>query len=408
MISPIRKFLAADSTSGSSLRHSSLSQKPQRLDSVDILRGIVMVIMALDHVRDYFTDLRFDPTDLTQTFPALFATRWITHFCAPVFVFLAGTGAFLSASRGKPIKELSRFLWTRGLMLVLFELTIVRFGWLFNFSINLLFVQVIWAIGVSMICLAGFVHLSRRAIATISIVMIAGHNLLDGVRPEAFGPLGIVWRVLHISEGVPITPEIMFIPFYPLIPWIGVMAAGYVFGSILLFERERRKKTLLRLGFCMIGLFIVLRVLNVYGDLHPWTTQKDALYTFFSFMNVTKYPPSLDYLLITLGPAIVALALFDKGLGRPGKFFVVYGRVPMFYYVAHIYLIHAFTIVVGVVQGYGATEFLNGFFGFPEGWGFGLPVIYFIWVGVVLALYPACTWFAEVKRTNKDKWLSYL
>jgi len=384
------------------------SAKPPRLDSVDVLRGIVMVIMALDHVRDYFTYLRFDPTDLTQTFPALFATRWITHFCAPVFVFLAGTGAFLSASRGKPIKDLSRFLWTRGLMLVLIELTIVRFGWLFNFSISLLFVQVIWAIGVSMICLAGFVHFSKRTIATIGIVMIAGHNLLDGVRPEVFGPLGIVWRILHISEGVPITPEITFIPFYPLIPWIGVMAVGYVFGSILLFDPERRKKTLLRLGLAMLGMFIVLRAFNVYGDLHPWTTQKDTLFTFFSFMNVTKYPPSLDYVLITLGPAIVALAFLEKGMGRMGRFFVVYGRVPMFYYVVHIYLIHALTIVAGVALGYNATTFLNGFFGFPEGYGFGLPMIYLIWIAVVLALYPACRWFGELKRRRKDVWLSYL
>lgn len=382
--------------------------KPPRLDSVDILRGIIMVIMALDHVRDYFTYLRFDPTDLTQTFPALFATRWITHFCAPVFVFLAGTGAFLSVSRGKPIKELSRFLWTRGLMLVLFELTIVRFGWLYNFNTSLIFVQVIWAIGVSMICLAGFVHLSKRAIATIGIVMIAGHNFLDGVHPEVFGPLGIVWKILHISEGVPVTPEITFLPIYPLIPWIGVMATGYVFGLILLQEPERRKNILLRLGLAMIGLFIVLRTLNVYGDLHRWTTQKDALYTFFSFMNVTKYPPSLDYLLVTLGPAIVALAFLEKGMGRLGRFFVVYGRVPMFYYIVHIYLIHALTIVAGVALGYDAALFLNGFFGFPEGYGFGLGVVYLVWIGVVLVLYPACRWFGELKRRRKDVWLSYL
>ena len=414
MMSAIRKFLAADGTRASSSRPaetplaSTLPAKPPRLDSVDILRGIIMVIMALDHVRDYFSYLRFDPTDLTHTYPLLFATRWVTHFCAPVFVFLAGTGAFLSASRGKPIKELSRFLWTRGLMLVLFELTIVRFGWLFNFSIDLIFVQVIWAIGVSMICLAGFVHLSKKAIATIGIAMIAGHNALDGVSPEVFGPFAMVWRTLHISEPVQIAPNIFYLPFYPLIPWIGVMAAGYVFGSILLYEPERRRKSLLRLGLGMTGAFVVLRALNVYGDLHQWTTQKDALLTFFSFMNATKYPPSLDYLLITLGPAIAALAFLDKGMGSLGKFFVVYGRVPMFYYVVHIYFIHALAVLAALTQGFDASSLFKPMWGFPETYGFGLGVVYLVWISVVLVLYPACRWFAELKRRRKDVWLSYL
>jgi uncharacterized membrane protein len=387
---------------------SALPAKLARLDSVDILRGIVMVIMALDHVRDYFTYVRFDPTDLTQASAALFLTRWITHFCAPVFVFLAGTGAFLSASRGKPLKELSRFLWTRGLMLVLFEVTIVRFGWLFNFSTNVLFVQVIWAIGVSMICLAGLVRLSKGAIATIAIVMIVGHNALDGVSPAAFGPFEIVWRILHVSEAIPLSSDTMFLPFYPLIPWIGVMAAGYVFGSIMLFESGRRRRTLLRLGLGLTVAFIIIRALNVYGDPHLWTSQKDALFTFFSFINTTKYPPSLDYLLMTLGPSIFLLGLIDRGMGRPGKFFVVYGRVPMFYYIVHIYFVHALAVIAGAAQGYGFSQFFDVFLGFPATYGFGLPVIYLIWVGVNLCLYPACRWFGELKRRRKDVWLSYL
>jgi len=422
MISAVRNFLAADGASGSpdasqqlhftsasgASQVSAPSVNPPRLDSVDIVRGIVMVIMALDHVRDYFSELRFDPMDLSQTFPALYFTRWITHFCAPVFVFLAGTGAFLSTSRGKPIKVLSRFLWTRGLFLVVLELTVVRFGWLFNFGYDLIFVQVIWAIGVSMICLAGLVHLSKKTIATIGIIMIVGHNALDGVSPEVFGPLAIVWRTLHISEAIQIAPNIFYLPFYPLIPWIGVMATGYVFGSILFYEPEHRKKTLVRLGLGMIGAFVLLRALNVYGDLHPWTTQKDAITSFFSFMNVTKYPPSFDYLLITLGPAIVALAFFEKGMGRFGKFFVVYGRVPMFFYIIHIYFIHALAVLAAMLQGFDAKSLLNPMWAFPEGYGFGLGVVYLAWIAVVLAVYPACRWFAELKRRRKDPWLSYL
>ena len=367
-----------------------------------------MVIMALDHVRDFFTDLRYDPTDLTQASAGLFLTRWITHFCAPVFVFLAGTGAFLSASRGKPVKELSRFLWTRGLMLVLFEWTVIRLAWVFNFSPNFLFVQVIWVIGVSMICLAGLVYLSKKTIAAIGIVMIVGHNALDGITPETFGSLGIVWGLLHVSQPFQLSTTTMFWPLYPLIPWIGVMAVGYVFGAILLYNPERRRQTLLRLGLALTVAFVVIRALNVYADPHPWTTLKDALFTFFSFINTTKYPPSLDFLLMTLGPSIAALALFDRGLGRSGQFFVVFGRVPMFFYIVHIYLIHGLAVVAGVLQGFEAKAFFELMFQFPPSYGFGLPVVYLVWIGVVLCLYPACRWFGELKRRRKDAWLSYV
>ena len=384
------------------------SVKPPRLVSVDMLRGIIMVIMALDHVRDYFTNVHFDPTDLTQTTVALFFTRWITHFCAPVFVFLAGTGAFLSASRGKPIKELSRFLWTRGLMLVIFEATVVRFAWLFNFSTNLLIVQVIWAIGVSMICLAGFIHLSKRTIAIIGIVMIVGHNALDGIKTEVFGSFGWLWGILHVSQPFQISLDTVFFPIYPLIPWIGVMAAGYVFGSIMLYEPERRRNALFRLGTGLTILFVVIRGINVYGDLLPWTTQKNAVFTVLSFLNTTKYPPSLDYLLMTLGPSILALGFFDGRGGKAGQFFVTYGRVPMFYYIVHLYLIHALAVVAGGMQGFGIAPFFDVFLGYPHAYGFGLAVVYAVWIGVVLALYPVCRWFGELKRRRKDVWLSYL
>ncbi len=400
--------LASDSPSVGDASVTVQSTKPARIMSVDMLRGIIMVIMALDHVRDYFTNVHFDPADLTQTTVALFFTRWITHFCAPVFVFLAGTGAFLSASRGKPIGELARFLWTRGLMLVIFEATVVRFAWLFNFSANLLIVQVIWAIGVSMICLAAFVYLSKRTIAIIGIVMIVGHNALDGIKPETFGSLGWLWGILHVSQPFQLSPHTVFFPIYPLIPWIGVMAAGYVFGSIMLYEPDRRKKTLLQLGTCLTALFVIIRGVNVYGDLVPWTAQKDAVFTVLSFINTTKYPPSLDYLLMTLGPSILALALFERAGGKMGQFFVTYGRVPMFYYIVHLYVIHALAIVAGAMQGFGISPFFDVFLGYPRAYGFGLAVVYMVWIGVVLALYPLCRWFGELKRRRKDVWLSYL
>lgn len=384
--------------------------KPPRLESVDILRGIVMVIMALDHVRDFFhaDALRFDPTDLTQTTPVLFFTRWITHFCAPVFVFLAGTGAFLSATRGKTVQQLSRFLWTRGLVLVLFELTIVRLGWTFNFSPQFLFVQVIWAIGVSMICLAALVRLPTTIIGIVGVVMIAGHNALDGISPETFGSFSLWWKILHVSQPTQLTPEIMFWPIYPLIPWIGVMAAGYAFGTLLMKEPEQRRRTLLWLGLGLTAGFVVLRAINSYGDLVPWSTQPSGIFTLLSFLNTTKYPPSLDYLLMTLGPAIAALALLDRGAGKAGNFFAVYGRVPMFYYIIHLYVIHALAVIAGVLQGFDASAFLTIMVAFPEHYGVGLPAVYLVWIGVVLALYPVCVWYGGVKRRRKDPWLSYL
>ncbi|MEO8167732.1 MAG: heparan-alpha-glucosaminide N-acetyltransferase domain-containing protein [bacterium] len=386
-----------------------INTKAARLDSVDILRGIVMVLMALDHVRDFFhaDALLYDPLNLSQTSVLLYFTRWITHFCAPVFVFLAGTGAFLSTSRGKTIPELSRFLWTRGLMLVIFELTIIEFGWKFNFA-NFWAVQVIWAIGVSMICLAVLVHLRVRTIGIIGIVMIACHNLLDGIKPEAFGDFSLLWKILHVSEPTTIFSVINFWPIYPLIPWIGVMAAGYAFGTILLKEPARRRKILLQLGLGMTTVFVVLRAVNMYGDLLPWTMQKDPVYTMLSFLNATKYPPSLDYVLMTLGPSIALLAVLDKGIGRVEKFFVVYGRVPMFYYIIHIYFIHLLAIVAGAAQGYDATVFFNLMFAFPKGYGFSLPGVYVIWISIVLALYPVCKWYGALKRRRKDPWMSYI
>ena len=386
-----------------------------RLDSVDALRGLVMIVMALDHTRDFFSkDLSFDPTDLAKTYPALFLTRWITHYCAPVFIFLAGTGAFLSTTRGKTMQELSRFLLTRGLWLVFLELTWVRcFGWLFNFDYHFAMGIVIWAIGWSMVALAGLVFLPLRWIATFGVVMIASHNLFDSVLPDAFGKLGWLWRILH-SGGVIVPAEgYRFVAGYPLIPWIGVMAVGYSFGSGLLREATHRRKWLFLLGAALTALFLLLRAINVYGDPDRWALQKNALFTLFSFLNCHKYPPSLLYLLMTLGPALLVLALLDRATPRSLGPVLVFGRVPLFYYLLHIPLIHGLAVLFACVR-YGHAEWLfanpqrDGPPPIPAGYGYSLPVVYLIWVGVIVALYPVCRWFAEVKRRRREVWLSYL
>jgi uncharacterized membrane protein len=392
-----------------------------RLNSVDMLRGLVMVIMALDHVRDFFHVYAklFDPLDPSKTWTALFFTRWVTHFCAPTFVFLAGTGAFLSTRRGKTKPELASFLLTRGLWLILLELTLVRFGWFFNFDYHFLFVQVIWVIGWSMIVLAGLVFLPVRVIAAAGLALIFLHNAFDGVRSESFGSLHWLWVVLHQGGFLVPRPGVVFLVAYPLIPWVGVMAVGYAFGQLLTLERERRQRILLRLGGACVVLFVVLRALNVYGDPTPWAAQgRGAWFTLLSFLNTQKYPPSLLYLLMTLGPSIIALALFDRAEGRRvgalARPFVVFGRVPMFYYLLHVPLMHLVALAFAYAK-YGRAEWL--FVNWPPpgqpqpeppGYGYELWVVYLIWLGVVAALYPVCRWFAGVKSRRRDAWLSYL
>jgi uncharacterized membrane protein len=381
-----------------------------RLDSVDLLRGLVMVVMALDHVRDFFTELRFNPTDLSQTNAVLFFTRWVTHFCAPTFVFLAGTGAFLYGSRGRSRNELAGFLVTRGLWLVVLEFTVIRLGWSFDLSYaSLLWVQVIWVIGVSMVVLAGLVYLPLPAIAAFGLLMIATHNLFDGVTPQSLGVWGPLWTLLHAQGPIALPGGGTLFVAYPLIPWIGVMAAGYVFGSLLLRPTEARRRLLLRLGLALTGVFVALRALNVYGDPFPWSSQRTGLLTVLSFLNTTKYPPSLAFLLMTLGPAIASLAWFERLSGPVARFLIVFGRVPLFYYVLHIFLIHAVALALGAMAGFPPSTFLKPFFFKPPpAWGYGLPAVYAIWVAVVLALYPVCRWYAGLKARRRDAWLSYL
>jgi len=381
-----------------------------RLDSIDLLRGLVMVVMALDHVRDYFTNVRFDPLDLAQTTAALAFTRLITHFCAPVFVFLAGTGAYLSLSRGKSRSVLARFLFTRGLWLIVLELTVVRLGWEFNFNYSLAVVQVIWAIGCSMVALAALVYLPPRVAGALGVAMIAMHNLTDTLDPGQLGLFGWPWQVLHVGGVIPYAPGHIFLVAYPLIPWVGVMAAGFAFGEMFTLSPERRRRLLYAIGGGMILLFVVLRGVNLYGDPTPWRAQGTTVLSVVSFLNCQKYPPSLLYLLMTLGPAIALLPVLEKWKGKTAGFFLVYGRVPMFYYILHLFLFHALALGTAAVMGFDTSFLFADPFSnrWPAAWGFGLPAVYAFWALTVLLLYPLCRWFAGVKRRRRDAWLSYL
>jgi uncharacterized membrane protein len=385
-----------------------------RIESVDLLRGLIMVLMALDHVRDFFTNVHYDPLDLDKTNAALFFTRWITHFCAPVFIFLAGTGACLSKTRGKTKGELAWFLFTRGLWLALLEITYVRcLGWEFNFDFHHISAAILWAIGWSMVALAGLVFLPTWGVAAFGLSLIVLHNAFDAIRPESWGSLGWLWTILHQGGAFDPAPGYTFLAAYPLVPWIGVMAAGYAFGSILLKEPVARRKWMLGTGVTLTASFVLLRWTNLYGNPHPWTAQNTFLFTLFSFIDCHKYPPSLLYLLMTLGPALVLLSFFDQRTPRLLRPLLVFGRVPLFYYLLHLPLIHALAVLTARLR-YGRADWLfhspfaNQSADIPADNGFGLPVIYGIWLGVVLMLYPACRWFAELKRRRREPWLSYL
>jgi uncharacterized membrane protein len=378
---------------------------------VDVVRGAVMVVMALDHARDYFSNDHanfFSAAALLNLPASIFFTRWVTHFCAPVFVLLAGTGAFF-AGRRRSKRELSWFLFTRGLWLAVLELTLVHFSWTFDVKLQDTFVQVIWAIGASMIVLAVLVYLPTWIVTAFGVAMIAAHNAFDAVKPEAFGKEASLWAVLHVPTIAQPIPGWRVFTAYPLVPWIGVMAAGYGLGALYLLEPARRVRILRRLGVFSIALFVLLRFSNLYGDPLPWSFQpRHGIYTLVSFLDTEKYPPSLLYLLMTLGPAILALSFLDgrpaKGLAKP---LVVYGRVPLFYYVLHILLLHVLALVYAFAK-YGPKAKDFGQFAVPPDYGFDLPVVYAVWLLAVAALYPACAWYARLKAKSSNPLLSYL
>jgi uncharacterized membrane protein len=385
-----------------------------RIESIDILRGVIMVIMALDHVRDYFHFGSFllDPTNLETTTPFLFFTRFITHYCAPIFVFLAGTSAFLFGSnKEKPV--LFKFLFTRGLWLIFLELVVNNLLWSFNFNYTFLGFQVIWAIGFSMICLSFLIFLPKKVILIFGILVIAGHNALDGIVMQGQDVQSIIWYFLHQKNVLAYDSLTIYIG-YPVIPWIGLMALGYLFGTFYQkgFDIILRHKWLLRLGLGSITLFFILRGINIYGDLVPWSMQDTTTKTVFSFFSVTKYPPSLLYLCITLGPAMLFLYAFETTKNKITDFFLVFGRVPLFYYFLHVLVIHSFAIIGILIFGGKWQDMIYTFKG-PSlnllNYGYSLGVVYLVWIGVVLFLYPFCKKYMKYKANNKDKWwLSYL
>ncbi len=381
----------------------------QRLDMIDALRGLVIALMVLDHVRDFFhvQALAFDPTNLDRTTAALFATRWITHLCAPTFVFLAGVAVFLQGAGGRSRPDLSRFLLTRGAWLLLLELTVIAFG--FNFAWPFLFLQVIWAIGIGMVALAALVWLPRVAVLALGALIVAGHGLLAPVDAADLGALGPLWT-LAMEPGV--VPGVTGFVAYPALPWVGMLFLGYGLGPVFLLDPSRRRRVVAALGVGALAAFALLRGFSAFGDPRAWDTGADGLKSLLSFVNVSKYPPSLLFVLVMLGTALLVMLLLERLRGLAQRVLLAFGRTPLFTYLLHIYLVHGLALAVGAASGTPASAFVN-FLGDPgrliaTGWGVGLLAVYAIWALILAALYPAARWFAGVKRRRRDWWLGYV
>lgn len=385
-----------------------------RIDSIDLLRGLVMIIMALDHTRDFFhkpawTD---DPTNLATTTPILFFTRWTTHLCAPIFVFLAGSGIYFQSLR-KSKKQLSVFLLKRGLWLIFIELFVIGFAFSFDIHYSVFGLQTIWAIAISMIILGLMIWLPFNAIFVTGLIIVLGHNSLDFYEAGLKSSPGWWYDLLHHQGFYPLWGHHNLFILYPFLSWAGLMMLGYCFGKLFLqYENDQRKKMLLWLGFGVIAFFIVLRYINKYGDPDHWSTQKNAVFTFLSFMNVHKYPPSLLYMCATVGTGILFLAFAGHKKNGFTRFITVYGRVPFLYYVLHFFLIHLIASICYLARGHSFAEGMkpaNGPQFIAPGEGYSLFVVYIIWICVVLSLYPICKWFSDYKQKHREKWwLSYL
>jgi uncharacterized membrane protein len=400
-----------------------LAVSRNRIQSIDILRGLIMVIMALDHVRDFFykapaeggASLATSPTDLATTTPALFFTRWITHFCAPLFIFLAGTSIFLMSQK-KTRSELSLFLIKRGIWLVVVEIILITFAWTFNPFYNFIILQVIWAIGVSMIILGLLIHLPIKVLLVIGLIIVFGHNLLDYPTINNGLKGGLIADLLYFSNFSVYNLDAthIFIIVYAIIPWTGVMLLGYCFGKWFTSQVDplKRRKILLLMGFGLLTVFLVLRFINNYGDPVAWSKQpRGSVFSFLSFININKYPPSLDFLSVTIGGGLIALALLEGVKSKLAEFFRVYGRVPMFYYILHLYLIHLIGVIVFFAEGFSTDQIVtpnNPFLFRPSEFGFGLLGVYTVWIIVVLILYPLCKKYDRYKSTHQKWWLSYL
>lgn len=389
-----------------------ISNAHKRIASLDLVKGLAMIIMALDHVRDYVhgSAFLFDPADPEQTTLAIFFTRWVTHFCAPAFSLLAGMSAYM-VGRRKSKNDLSSFLLKRGIWLIFIELTLVNFGWLFDFGHGTILLQVIWSLGISMIVLAGLVHLERRILLVLSLVLIFGHNLLDDFGSDD----SIGWALLHQLNIFMLSDNLMFVVGYPILPWIAVMSLGYVLGSYYegIVDAGTRTRTFNLMGAMAIALFLTLRWSNVYGDPVDFQRFGTISKNLVSFLNPTKYPPSLSFLLMTLGGTFLLLANSEKWKGKAVDFISTFGRVPFFYYIIHIYLIHLIAFGLATLTGFSwQKNMVLVTWGIGEnpipGYGFPLWVVYVVWVSVILLLYPICRKFDQYKQDNKDKWwLSY-
>jgi uncharacterized membrane protein len=394
-----------------------------RIQSIDVLRGLVIVIMALDHVRDFFykadvgqaNDVALNPTNLQTTFPMLFFTRWVTHFCAPIFVLLAGVSIYLMCLR-KPKKELSLFLIKRGLWLIFLEVVVITLGWSFNPFYNVLILQVIWAIGASMVVFGLLIRLPYKTILAIGLIIVAGHNLLGSPSVSALFKGNVIADLFYFSDFsiYTIAPNHIFIIVYAFLPWTGVMLLGFCLGKLFEpgFEPERRKKLLIQLGWSIIILFFLLRFINIYGDPLSWSEQpRGTTYTILSFFNLNKYPPSLLFLCMTIGPGLLFLAFIEKIQNKFTDILNVYGKVPMLFYVIHFYLIHTLVVVTFYWQGFGSADIVspnNPFLFKPNGFGFGLWGVYAVWAIVVMTLFPICKKYGIYKSSHHQWWLSYL
>jgi uncharacterized membrane protein len=387
-----------------------------RIQSIDILRGAIMLIMALDHVRDYFQvgALTSDPTNMATTTPALFFTRWITHFCAPTFVFLSGISAYLAGTR-RTKKQFSGFLMKRGLWLIVVELLLITLALTLNPLYNVLVLQVIWVIGLSMIFLGLLIWLPKWITVSLAVLLFFGHNILDSMVLPQTGVSSVLLKVFLTARGtvLPFDASHFVFVLYAVLPWTGVMLMGYLFGPLYNanFDAAKRKRLLLTASATAFVLFVVLRYTNIYGDPAPWALQKNSTYTFLSFLNVSKYPPSLMYTCMTLSVSLLVLALTERGKGKVAAFFTTYGNVPFFYYMLHFYLIRLLTVILFFVQGFKTSQIITPNIPFlfaPPGFGYSLGGAYIIWLLVILTLYFPCRWYSQYKKTHSQWWLSYL
>lgn len=385
----------------------------KRQASIDIVRGIVMIIMALDHVRDlmHVDSITQSPTDLATTSPLLFFTRWITHLCAPIFVFLAGTSVYLSLQNKNNIVETRQHLLKRGFWLIFIEFTIVNFGLFFDIGFHTLLFEVIAAIGFGFIVLGLLLKISPKTIGIMGLIIVFCHNLLPLI---PFAENSILKAVLAPFFSPIVIPfaERAFIMGYPPIPWLGIMLIGFATGKFFELETAKRKQIFVRFGLGALVLFVILRFANIYGDPALWTAQKNSVFTFLSFMNITKYPPSLLFCLVTLGIMFLLLAFAEQFQNKIKKITLVYGKVPLFYFVVHFYVIHILTLIMLLGQGFSWSqfEFASGTFGRPKDIVSGLPLwsIYVIWIFVVTLLYKPCQWFGKYKAEKQHWWVKYI